>query len=248
MALRLEGKVALVTGGARGMGESHARGIVAEGGKVVIADVLDEDGLKLAQDLAPNAIFVHLDVTSTDDWDKAISASLDAFGSLNVLVNNAGILTVAPIGELTDDQWDRLISINLTGTFKGIRAAHSVLAQHAPSSIINISSTAGLAGFSGGAAYVSSKFAIRGLTKAAAVEFGREGVRVNSIHPGNVNTPMTAHFSDAKVPHVAMNRFGEAAEITNMVVFLASDESSFSTGAEFVADGGERAGNATPFA
>lgn len=247
MTTRLKGKVALVTGGARGMGESHARGIVAEGGKVVIADVLDADGIKLAEELAPNAIFVHLDVTSTADWDNAIAETISAFGSLNVLVNNAGILTVAPIGDLTDEQWDRLIGINLTGTFKGIRAAAPVLAANAPSSIINVSSTAGLAGFSGGTAYVSSKFAIRGLTKAAAVEFGREGVRVNSIHPGNVNTPMTAGFSDAKVPHVAMNRFGEASEITNMVIFLASDESSFSTGAEFVADGGERAGNATPF-
>jgi 3alpha(or 20beta)-hydroxysteroid dehydrogenase len=248
MGDRLRGKIALITGGARGMGESHARGIVAEGGQVVIADVLDEAGIALANELAPNAAFVHLDVTNTAEWDNAIAESLKAFGKMNVLINNAGILTVSPISDLTDEKWDRLIGINLTGTFKGIRAAAPTLAKFAPSSIINVSSTAGLAGFSGGAAYGSSKFAIRGLTKVAALELGREGVRVNSIHPGNVNTPMTSAFADAPVPHVAMNRFGEASEITDLVLFLASDESSFSTGAEFVADGGERAGNATPLA
>ena len=244
---RLVGKVALISGGARGMGESHARGIVAEGGSVVIADVLDELGAALAAELGPRAIFVHVDVTSTADWENAVAQAVDVFGSLNVLINNAGILTVAPIGEITDAQWDRLIAINLTGAFKGVRAAAAVLATFAPSSIVNVSSTAGLTGFAGGIAYVSSKFALRGLTKAAAVELGRSGVRVNSVHPGNITTPMTAGFADAPVPHVAMNRFGEPSEITNLVVFLASDESSFSTGSEFIADGGETAGNATAF-
>ena len=243
---RLAGKVALISGGARGMGESHARGIVAEGGSVVIADVLDELGAALAAELGPRAIFVHLDVTSTADWENAVAKAVDVFGSLNVLINNAGILTVAPIGEITDAQWDRLIAINLTGAFKGVRAAAAVLARFAPSSIVNVSSTAGLTGFAGGIAYVSSKFALRGLTKAAAVELGRSGVRVNSVHPGNITTPMTAGMT-MPFTHVPMNRSGEAREITNLVLFLASDESSFSTGSEFIADGGESAGNANSF-
>lgn len=243
---RLTGKVALISGGARGMGESHARNIVAEGGQVVIADVLDDLGQALAEELAPNAIYVHLDVTSTSDWDNAVAKSVEVFGKLNVLINNAGILIYAPMSTITDEQWDKLISINLTGAFKGIRAASAVLTQFAPSSIINISSTAGLMGSAGGSAYVSSKFGVRGLTKAAAVEFGRDGVRVNSVHPGNIATPMTAGLT-MPFTHVPMNREGVPQEISQLVLFLASDESSFSTGAEFIADGGESAGNATPF-
>jgi 3alpha(or 20beta)-hydroxysteroid dehydrogenase len=247
MANRLDGKVALVTGGARGMGESHAREIVLEGGSVVIADVLDELGEALASELGPTAVYTHLDVTQTDDWDRAVATTLAAFGKLNVLINNAGILTVAPLEQFTDTMWDRLISINLTGAFKGIRASVAALEKFAPSSIINVSSTAGLVGFAGGVGYVSSKFGVRGLTKSTAVELGRRGIRVNSIHPGNIVTPMTESFGDAPVPHVALNRFGQPSEITKLVVFLASDESSFSTGSEFVADGGETAGNANAF-
>lgn len=243
---RLKGKVALISGGARGMGESHARNFVAEGGQVVIGDVLDDLGEALAADLGSSALYVHLDVTSTDDWGRAVQKAVEVFGQLNVLINNAGILTYAPIASISDEQWDRLIAINLTGAFKGIRAAAATLSRCAPSSIINISSTAGLMGSAAGSAYVSSKFGLRGLTKASAVELGLLGVRVNSVHPGNIATPMTAGLT-MPFTHVPMNREGQANEISQLVVFLASDESTFSTGAEFVADGGESAGNATPF-
>ena len=242
---RLKGKVSLITGGSRGMGESHARHIVAEGGQVVIADVLDDLGKALAEELSPNAIYVHLDVTSSKDWDNAVEQSVKAFGKLNVLINNAGILIYTSIATMTDDQWDRLISINLSGTFKGIRAAAPTLKKFAPSSIINISSSAGIVAYQGGAAYVSSKFGVRGLAKVAALELGRDGVRVNSIHPGSIATPMTAGMS-MPFTHIAMNREGQPDEISKLFLFLASDESSFSTGAEFIADGGETAGNATP--
>jgi 3alpha(or 20beta)-hydroxysteroid dehydrogenase len=229
------------------MGESHARRIVAEGGSVVIADVLDLPGEALAAELGDRATFVHLDVTKSSDWDHVITEAVRVYGKLNVLINNAGILAVGPIADFPEETWDRLIAINLTGTFKGIRAAVSTLERFAPSSIINVSSTAGLTSFAHGGGYVASKFAIRGLTKAVALEYGDRGVRVNSIHPGNIETPMTAGFADMALPHVPMKRMGTPSEVTNLVVFLASDESSFSTGAEFVADGGETAGNAALF-
>lgn len=241
MTNRLGGKVALVTGGAGGMGYAHARAIVAEGGSVVIADVDDARGAKIAAELGPEAMYVHLDVTSTDEWTDAVAVTKATFGKLNVLVNNAGILGFSPIAEYTDHDWERIIGINLTGTFKGIRAAMPVLVESAPSSIINVSSTAGLKGFSGVAGYNASKFGVRGLTKSVAVEVAEHGVRVNSVHPGNVETKMIDGFFDG-FPHVPMKRAGRPAEISDLIVFLASDESSFSTGAEFIADGGETAG------
>lgn len=241
MVNRLANKVALITGGSGGMGASHARAIVAEGGKVVIADIDDKAAQELATQLAPNAVYVHLDVTKTDDWARAIATTHEAFGTLNVLVNNAGILGFSPIADYSDEDWDRIIAINLTGTFKGIRAAVPLLIDSAPSSIINVSSTAGLKGFANVAGYNASKYGIRGLTKSVAVELAGRGVRANSIHPGNVETKMIEGFFDG-FPHVPMQRAGQPGEISELVVFLASDESSFSTGAEFIADGGETAG------
>lgn len=241
MTDRLAGKVALVTGGAGGMGSAHARAIVAHGGKVVIADVDDAGGEELATAIGPDAIFAHLDVTSTDQWTDAVALAASAFGKLDVLVNNAGILGFSPISEYSDADWDRIIAINLTGTFKGIRAAMPLLIESAPSSIVNVSSTAGLKGFAGVAGYNASKFAVRGLTKSVAVEVAEHGVRVNSVHPGNVETKMIEGFFDG-FPHVPMKRAGHPTEISDLVVFLASDESSFCTGAEFIADGGETAG------
>lgn len=242
MAGRLVGKVALITGGAGGMGESHARVIVAEGGKVVIADVDDERGQAIADELAPDAIYVHLDVTSTEEWANAVIAAKNAFGKLNVLVNNAGILGLfAPTTEYTDEAWDKIIGINLTGAFKGIRAAIPVLIESAPSSVINISSTAGLKGYANVAGYNASKFAIRGLTKAIAVELAGDGVRANSVHPGSVKTKMIEGIFES-FPHVPMKRAADPSEISGLIVFLASDESSYATGAEFITDGGETAG------
>ena len=238
---RLEGKVALVTGGARGMGASHARALIAEGAKVAIADVLDAEGTQLASDLGGAAFYVHLDVTDRDQWRQVVAATLERFGKLNVLVNNAGIATGGTIGEYPAERWDTIIAINLTGVFNGIAASLDALKAGAPSSIVNVSSTAGLHGYAGLAGYTASKFGVRGLTKAAALELAAHGIRCNSVHPGAVATPMTAAI-DASQHHVAMRRMGRPDELSHLIVFLASDESSFSTGAEFVADGGESAG------
>ena len=238
---RLVGKVALISGAAQGMGASHARAIIANGGSVVIGDLNREKGEELAKELGPNALFVTLDVRSDSDWDSAVDAAVGKFGKLDVLINNAGILKASPIVETKNEDWQLVMDINLTGVFKGIRAAIPALANSGNASIINISSTAGLKAFPGTAAYNTAKWAIRGLTKTAALELASQGIRVNSIHPGNVKTPMIDGLY-MNFKHVAQNRAGEPSEISNLVVFLASDESSFSTGSEFVADGGETAG------
>jgi 3alpha(or 20beta)-hydroxysteroid dehydrogenase len=238
---RLEGKVALITGAARGMGASHARAMVAQGAKVVLGDILDDEGKKLAAELGDTAAYVHLDVSNRDQWAQAVASAVESFGKLNVLVNNAGIATYGPIGEYTPEQWDTTIAINLTGVFNGINAAVEALKAGAPSSIINVSSTAGILGYTGLHGYTASKFGVRGLTKSVALDLGGDNVRVNSVHPGAVETPMTEGL-DAHQKHVALRRVGTTMELTHLIVFLASDESSFCTGAEFVADGGETAG------
>lgn len=238
---RLDGKVALITGGARGLGEAFARAMVAQGAKVVLADVLDHDGEVLAKDLGDAAVYVHLDVTDRDHWAEAVAAAVDRFGRLNVLVNNAGIVDFAPIEQHTPEQFDRVIAVNLTGVFNGIWASLAALKDAAPSSIINVSSTAGLQGYAAIPGYNASKFGVRGLTKSVALDLGTSGVRCNSVHPGAVLTPMTEDL-DLPQKHVAMRRIGQPEELAHLVVYLASDESSFCTGAEFVADGGETCG------
>ncbi|MGD9661683.1 MAG: glucose 1-dehydrogenase [Porticoccaceae bacterium] len=246
--MRLEGKVALISGAAKGMGASHARAIISEGGKVILGDISDEHTNSLAAELGDdNALAVHLDVTSASDWEQAVKTGVERFGKINVLVNNAGILHGAPLENYEDKDWYRLMDVNLNGVFKGIRAIIPAMKACGGGSIINISSTAGMKGFAGASAYVTSKFGIRGLTKAAAVELAMDGIRVNSVHPGNIDTDMIAGMYK-KLPHVPMERMGKAEEISHLVVFLASDESSFSTGAEFLADGGEIAGMANLFA
>ena len=242
---RLEGKVALISGGARGMGASHARALVAEGARVVIGDILDEEGNALADELGDAAAYVHLDVTDRAQWADAVATTVERFGSLNVLVNNAGIANFAPIGEYTGEQWDTLIGINLTGVFNGMTASVDALKAGAPSSIINISSTAGLQGFASLPGYSAAKHGLVGLSKSAALDLGADNVRVNTVHPGVIATPMTDGMETPQT-HVAMKRVGQPEEVSAMIVFLASDESSFSTGAEFVADGGETAGLAPP--
>lgn len=238
---RLDGKVALISGGARGMGESHARAMVAQGAKVMLGDVLDAEGEALAAELGESAGYVHLDVTDREQWAAAVRATLERFGKLNVLVNNAGIANFGTIGQFSPAEWDRVIAINLTGVFNGIDASVEALKAAAPSSIINISSTAGLIGYAALPGYNAAKFGVRGLTKSVALDLGAHNVRCNSVHPGVIATPMTAGLVTPQ-KHVALRRVGQSIELSNLVVYLASDESSFSTGAEFVADGGETAG------
>ena len=240
---RVAGKVALISGGARGMGASHARLLVDEGAKVVIGDLLDDEGEALAAELGDAVRYVHLDVTRYEDWQNAVEVALKEFGRLDVLVNNAGIANFGPIEEYTLDQWDTIIAINLTGVFYGIKAAIEPLKKSGKGSIINISSTAGIQGYEALPGYNAAKFGVRGLTKNAALDLGRYNIRVNSVHPGVIRTPMTDSL-DTPQNHVALHRVGEPIELSQLVLFLASDESSFSTGAEFIADGGETAGRA----
>jgi 3alpha(or 20beta)-hydroxysteroid dehydrogenase len=236
------GKVVLISGAAKGMGAIHARAFAAAGAKLVLGDVLDQQNEAIAAELGSDrAIAVHLDVSRTEDWVAAVRAATDRFGSLDVLVNNAGILRFSSIEECTDEEWGQVVGINLAGTFKGIRAAIPAMKAAGGGSIINISSTAGLKAFAGVPAYIASKFGVRGLTKAAAIELAPFNIRVNSVHPGNVDTDMIAGLYQ-KLSHVPMERLGRPEEISNLVLFLAGSESSFSTGSEFVADGGETCG------
>lgn len=223
------------------MGASHARLLVDEGAKVVIGDLLDDEGEALAAELGDAVRYVHLDVTRYEDWQNAVEVALKEFGRLDVLVNNAGIANFGPIEEYTLDQWDTIIAINLTGVFYGIKAAIEPLKKSGKGSIINISSTAGIQGYEALPGYNAAKFGVRGLTKNAALDLGRYNIRVNSVHPGVIRTPMTDSL-DTPQNHVALHRVGEPIELSQLVLFLASDESSFSTGAEFIADGGETAG------
>lgn len=244
MGTRLAGKVALVTGASRGMGASFARAMVAQGARVVCGDVLDEEGLALEAELDGAAAFVHLDVTDREHWRHAVDVAIERFGGLHVLVNNAGILVAGNVADMPTEQWDRAVAVNLTGAFNGIQVASHALQRSAPASIVNISSTAGMKGYVGLAAYTATKFGLRGLTKAVALDLADRGIRCNSIHPGAVFTPMTTGM-DLPQTHVAMKRVGHPHEVAHLVVYLASDESSYCTGAEFVVDGGEMAGLAS---
>jgi 3alpha(or 20beta)-hydroxysteroid dehydrogenase len=237
MAGRLQDKVILISGGARGLGASHARVLVSEGANVVIGDLLDADGTDLANELGATASYVHLDVTDATSWSTAIGHATSAFGGLDVLVNNAGIANAAPIADFPIDLWSKTLEINLTGTFLGIRAAVPALALRTTSSIINISSVEGLRGSAGLHAYVASKFGVRGLTKSVALEVAHLGIRVNSIHPGLVETPMTKNIDPSSL-QIPLGRSAQPIEVSRLVMYLASDESSYSTGAEFVIDGG----------
>lgn len=246
MANRLNGKIALITGGAAGMGAAHARGIVAEGGKVVIGDLADDAGEELAEELGDSAIFVHMNVTVAADWDKAVTAAQDAFGGLNVLINNAGIMGAGPIPTYSEEDWDRVMAINVKGAFLGIKHSFEALKQSQPSSIINVSSTTGVQGVGGLAPYSTSKWALRGLTKSAALEFANKGIRVNTIFPGLIASPMSLVTPGPDAQKSSLTRSADPTEITALVIFLASDESSFSSGADFVADGGITAGSVMP--
>lgn len=236
---RLEGKIAIVTGGSSGMGASHCRRFVQEGAQVICTDINADAGGRLAKELGDACLFVQHDVSSADSWRQVCDAA-EGVGSISILVNNAGVAFEAPITQFPEEQYNRVISINQNGTFLGCRAVVPLMLKAGGGSIVNISSLAGLNGYPNATAYCASKFAVRGMTKALAVELGKDNIRVNSVHPGVVQTPMIAG-SDAPAavtPMIPLGRVAQPEELTNLVLFLASDEASYCTGAEFIADGG----------
>ena len=235
---RVRDKVVLVSGGARGMGAAHAEALVSEGARVVIGDVLDEDGRAVAEKLGESAHFDHLDVTDPDGWQKLVDAALDRFGRLDALVNNAGIVKVGPLRGSSVSDWQRVLDVNLTGAYLGMRAAIEPMIDGGGGSIVNISSVEGLAGSAHLHSYVAAKFGLRGITKSAAVELAQYNIRVNSIHPGLVHTPMSKGVTAEFMTPIPMRRGASPAEVSTFVVFLVSDESTYATGAEFVVDGG----------
>lgn len=240
---RLAGKIAIISGAARGMGASHARLFVAEGAKVVLTDMRESEGNALADELGEHAFFVRHDVTSSADWDRVVKATEDKFGPANVLVNNAGILgAMATTTDITEEQYMTVIAVNQHSVFLGMHAVIPSILRAGGGSIVNISSIAGLVANYGfpSLAYVGSKFAVRGMTKAAAVEYGPQGIRVNSVHPGFIMTPMMVEATNEEggdaLSMIPLRRIAEPEEVSNLVLFLASDESSYISGAEHVID------------
>ncbi|WP_433755610.1 glucose 1-dehydrogenase [Nocardia sp. CA-135398] len=237
MSERVAGKVALISGGARGMGAAHARALVEGGARVVIGDLLEAEGKALTAELGEVARFTHLDVTDPDSWKRAVRTAVEEFGGLTVLVNNAGIVNGNTIVDFELSAWRQIIDINLTGTFLGIQASAKAMMDAGGGSIINISSVEGLRGSAGLHGYTATKFAVRGLTKSAALELAQYNIRVNSVHPGMVRTPMTQGIPEDFL-QIPLGRAADASEVANLVVYLAGDESSYTTGAEHVIDGG----------
>lgn len=241
---RLKDKVAIITGGARGQGEAEARYFVEQGAKVVITDVLDSEGEKVAADLKDEALYLHQDVTSEESWQSVVKMAQEHFGRVDVLVNNAGILRLAPLAMTSLDDYMAVINVNQVGVFLGMKSVVPAMTEAGGGSIINISSIDGLVGMSMAVGYVASKFAVRGMTKVAALELGQFGIRVNSIHPGGVNTKMLdiegMNFDPESsfFGRVPLGRIGEAKDIAKLACFLGSDDSEYSTGSEFVVDGG----------
>ena len=248
---RLDGKVALISGGARGQGAAEARIFAREGAKVVIGDVLDAEGTRVAAEIAESggdALFVHLDVTHEEDWRSAIGVATSSFGKLDVLVNNAGIWRRGRVEDTTVEDWDTIMDVNAKGVFLGTKLAIPEMRKAGGGSIINISSTAGLVGGPRSSAYTASKGAVRLFTKATAVQYAKEGIRANSIHPGPIDTPMIQQVwqgeeqnREAAIARTPLGRIGTPEDIAYGVLFLASDESSFMTGSELVIDGGSTA-------
>ncbi|GAA4291846.1 glucose 1-dehydrogenase [Actinokineospora soli] len=232
-----DGTTALVTGGARGIGRAVVDALVAAGAAVMAADVLPEPA-----DLPDGVAYTHLDVTSEDDWRAAVAATEAAFGSISLLVNNAGIVDFGTIAEQDLKSFQHVLDVNLVGPWLGMHAAIPSLRAAGGGTIINISSTAGLMGYANLGAYTASKWGLRGLTKTAALELARDGVRVCSVHPGPIRTPMTAGFDDSITAQQPIARFGEPEEVARMVLFIAA-EATYSTGSEFVVDGGAVAGS-----
>lgn len=244
---RLKGKVALISGGARGQGACEARLFVEEGAKVVVGDVLEDQAAKLASEInakagAHVAVAARLDVTRAADWRAAVDACEREFGGLDILVNNAGVYNASKIEETSEELWDSIVNINQKGVWLGMKNAVAAMRRRGAGAIVNISSVAGLVGTPSSAAYHGTKGAVRLLTKSAAAEYAREKIRVNSVHPGVISTQMAdiipQEMRDAIKTVVPMGREGTAQEVANVVLFLVSDEASYVTGAEFVVDGG----------
>ena len=244
----LEGKIALVTGGARGIGAAICRLFAAEGASIAIADRRGDEGQALAAEIGAKARFVHLDVTSEEDWTRAVAETESFFGRLDILINNAGIIRVAPMEKLDAETFRKVIDTNLVGTFLGMRAVLEPMRRVGGGAIVNFSSVQGLEGRQGFTAYSASKFGIRGLTKSAAIELGPYGIRVNAVVPGPTKTKMTERPGwtdadyDAAYCKYPLGRMAEAREIAEMALFLASTKSSFCTGGDFVVDGGVTVG------
>ncbi len=248
--MRLENKVALISGGARGMGAAEARLFASEGCNVVIGDILDDLGRRLEAEInetGTECLFVPLDVTSEANWQEVVSATTERFGKLDILVNNAGIYRTETVEETTEYLWDQIMEINAKGVFLGAKSVIPAMRRAGGGSIINISSTAGLVGSRMSAAYTASKGAVRLFTKATAIQYARDGIRCNSVHPGTIETDMTAHLlADAehraeRLERTPLGRIGKPQDVAYGALFLASDESSFMTGSELVIDSGRTA-------
>jgi len=246
--MRLAGKVALISGGARGMGAAEARLFAREGAQVVVADVLESEGKAVAAEVSAGggqSVFARLDVTSEADWVQAIALAVSRFGKLNVLVNNAGIGGSSRVDDTTAEAWDRVMGVNAKGVFLGTKAAIPAMRRAGGGSIVNIASQLGLVGMEDSSPqYTASKGAVRLLTKTTALQYAREGIRCNSVHPGPILTPMTEQRRADPVVYqrmlsrIPLGRYGEADEVAYAVLYLASDESAFVTGSELVIDGG----------
>jgi len=243
---RFDGRVALITGGASGIGKATASRIASEGGTVVIADVQDDLGNEVVAQIEKDggkALFIHLDVTSEDEWSDAVAKTIDAFGGLNILVNNAGIGDTEPLEVTTLQTWDKVVAVTQTSVFLGMKAAGDALKKSGNGSVVNISSMYGIVGSGVSPAYHAAKGAVRLLTKTTALGWAKEGVRVNSVHPGFIDTPILGDTDrTGLIAGTPMGRLGQPEEMAAMIAFLASDDASFATGGEFVVDGGYTAG------
>jgi 3alpha(or 20beta)-hydroxysteroid dehydrogenase len=242
---RLAGKVAIITGAARGMGAATARLFASEGARVVIADVLDAEGDSLAREIGPTSLFQHHDVADEESWQRVVREAIAHFGGVDVLVNNAGILLMKGLLDIQKEEFERVLTVNLVGTFLGIKTTAPRMIERGGGAIVNISSVDGMKGSNSTGAYSASKWGVRGLTKVAAMELGHRGVRVNSIHPGGVNTVMGVRpgpeglaMAQKFYQGIPLGRIGQPEEIARVTLFLASDESSYVCGAEIVVDGG----------